>query len=349
MISDFGLRIEERRKARHTRRLGSFGRITIPEAAGSPYIAISIMVWSLPYLPRKGYLEVAMAKDGNKVFIVYFSPAGSTRRVARVMEKRFKELGTEPSFFDLAKNSELPQLISEQIRGDSCLIVGSPVYVSHAAPPIMQFIAGLSPVASASAVPFVTWGGASSGIALFEMARELQKKGFKILGAAKVMAVHCLMWQLEDPLGQDHPNSEDERMVEELIDEINRKMQSHSSRGIDLSDLAYQKEEIHGEMEKMSLEIAKSHMPVREVDEELCNQCEICGEVCPTAAVAFVPYPAFGETCIYCFSCMRSCPEKAIKANLSEIWRLIRDRAEFFKESPKTKIFLASHSPEQEA
>jgi ferredoxin/flavodoxin len=283
-----------------------------------------------------------MARDGYKVFIVYFSPAGSTRHVARVMEKRFKELGIEPSLFDLAENSELSQVIPEQIQGDSCLIVGSPVYVSHAAPPIMQFIARLTPVAAASAVPFVTWGGASSGIALFEMARELHKTGFNILGAAKVMAVHSLMWQLEDPLGEGHPDSEDDRMVQKLIDEINRKMQSDSSKGIDLSDLAYQKEEIHAEMEKMSLEVAKAHMPMREVDEELCNQCEICAEVCPRAAVAFVPYPTFGETCIYCFNCMRNCPEGAINADLSEIWQRIRERAEFFDERPYTKIFLAS-------
>lgn len=290
-----------------------------------------------------------MAKDGNKVFIVYFSSSGSTRHVARVMEKRFKELHIEPSLFDLAENSELPQVISEQIRPDSCLIVGSPVYVSHAAPPIMQFIARLTPVTSGSAVPFITWGGASSGIALFEMGRELQKKGFKILGAAKVMAVHCLMWQLENPLGKGHPNPKDERMVEELIDEISRQMQSDHSEGIDLSDLAYQKEEIHAEMEKMSLELAKAHMPVREVDEELCNQCEICAEVCPTASVAFVPYPVFGESCIFCFSCMRNCPEGAVKADLSEIWQLIRERAEFFKERPYTKIFTASHAAKQEA
>ena len=54
------------------------------------------------YLPLKGYLEVAMEKDGNKVFIVYFSPSGSTRHVVGLMEKRFKQLGIKPSMFDLA-------------------------------------------------------------------------------------------------------------------------------------------------------------------------------------------------------------------------------------------------------
>ena len=315
----------------------------------SYYIDIPIMVWSAHLSTIKGEVEVTMARDGSKVFIVHFSPAGSTRHVAGVMEKRFKELGIEPSLFDLANNSELSHVISEQIRDDSCLIVGSPVYVSRAAPPIMQFLAELTPVTTASAVPYVTWGGASSGIALFEMARELLKKGFKVLGAAKVMAVHCLMWQLENPLGAGRPNSEDERIVQKLVDELDRRMQSHRSRGIDLSDLAYQKEEIHAEMEKMSLEIAKAHMPVREVDHELCNQCEICEEVCPTASVVLEPYPVFGKSCIYCFSCMRNCPEGAIKANLSEIWQRIRDRAECFVERPYTEIFISSPLPEQEA
>ena len=57
-----------------------------------------------------------MAKDGSKVFIVYFSPAGSTRHVARLMEKRFRELGVEPLLFDLAEGSGLSQVISEQGR-----------------------------------------------------------------------------------------------------------------------------------------------------------------------------------------------------------------------------------------
>jgi hypothetical protein len=46
---------------------------------------------------------------------------------------------------------------------------------------------------------------------------------------------------------------------------------------------------------------------------------------------------------------MRNCPEGAIKADLSEIWKRIRERAEFFVERPYTKIFLASRLPDQEA
>ena len=129
-----------------------------------------------------------MTANGKTVFIVYFSAAGSTRHVAEVMEKRFKELGLESSLYDVADNRDLCQTISRQIQrlgNDCCLVVGSPVYVSHAAPPIMQCISSLASVDVSYAVPFVTWGGASSGISLFEMAKELSRKGFKILGAAQ--------------------------------------------------------------------------------------------------------------------------------------------------------------------
>ncbi len=93
-------------------------------------------------------------------------------------------------------------------------------------------------------------------------------------------------------------------------------------------------------MEKTSLEVAKAHMPMRAVDEEQCNQCEICAEVCPVDAVTFSPNVVFGERCIYCFNCMRNCPEGAIRADLGEVWQRIEDRAAFFLERPYTKIYV---------
>ena len=52
-----------------------------------------------------------MAKNNKKVFIVYFSPAGSTGHVAKVMETSFNDLGTEVSVFDLEKKKDLSALI----------------------------------------------------------------------------------------------------------------------------------------------------------------------------------------------------------------------------------------------
>lgn len=279
----------------------------------------------------------------KKVFIVYFSPAGSTSHVAGVIEKQFQALGIDIWVLDLGECRNGAKEISrhiEESKGNSCLFIGSPVYVSHAVPPVMECIAGLTENTGAFAVPFVTWGGACSGISLYEMGKELLNKGFTVLGAAKILAVHSLMWQLENPLGNGHPDSNDDRMVKNLVNCIHHKLHSDTPRGIKLADLAYQSKENHLEMEKVSLEAAKADMPRREIDAELCNQCQICAEVCPMDTVAFTPYPEFGHDCVFCFSCMKQCPEQAIKVDFSEIWQRIKDRAAFFSEHPHSQIFL---------
>ncbi len=279
----------------------------------------------------------------KKVFIVYFSPAGSTRHVADVIEKRFMVLGVEVFSFDLAQcNNDAAITISLQMKtseGKNCLFIGSPVYVSHAVPLVMKCIAGLKEIDGAFAVPFVTWGGACSGISLYEMGKELLNKKFTLLGAAKILAVHSLMWQLEKPLGKGHPDADDDQMIEKLVNHIYKKLNEDRPKEIKLSDLAYQSKENHAEMEKISLQTAKVHMPERTVDTELCNQCQVCSEVCPADAVTFSPYPEFGDGCVFCFNCMKQCPEKAINTDLSKIWQRIKDRAAFFSEHPYTQVF----------
>jgi ferredoxin/flavodoxin len=279
----------------------------------------------------------------KKVFIVYFSPAGSTRHVAEVIEKQFLALGADVSSFDLAEgNSDVASAILQRMevsKSKSCLFIGSPVYASHAVPPVMECIAGLKENTGVFAVPFITWGGACSGISLYEMGKELINKKFTLLGAAKILAVHSLMWKLEDPLGKGHPDAGDDQMIEEFVDHINEKLHEANPEGINLSDLAYQTKENHEEMEKISLQTAKVYLPKRRIDTELCNHCRVCSEVCPKDAVIFTPYPEFGDACVLCFNCMKKCPEQAITADLSGIWQRIRDRAAFFSERPYSQIF----------
>ncbi|MGD9231292.1 MAG: EFR1 family ferrodoxin [Desulfobacterales bacterium] len=281
--------------------------------------------------------------EKKKVWVVYFSPAGSTRHVAGVIEKQFQALGSEVWVSDLGECRDGATEISRQIeesKGSNCLFIGSPVYVSHAVPPVMECIASLTENTGRFAVPFVTWGGACSGISLYEMGKELKNKGFTLLGAAKILAVHSLMWPLENPLGHGHPDSNDDRMVKELVNRIHDKLYSDSPKGIELSVLAYQTQENHKEMEKVSLEAAKADMPRRDIDTELCNQCQICAEVCPMDAVTLTPFPEFGHDCVFCFSCVKQCPERAITVDFSEIWQRIKDRAVFFSEHPHSQIFL---------
>ena len=146
-------------------------------------------------------------------FIIYCSPAGSTKHVAQVIGTTLDTLGHHPVMLDLC-NTEDAAAVKTQISKSSqdiLLFIGSPVYAFHAVPPVMEFIEQLPDTCKGYSVPFVTWGAVTSGIALHEMGKLLSEKGFPVIGAAKIVAAHSLMWQFAHPLGEGRPDADDDQ------------------------------------------------------------------------------------------------------------------------------------------
>lgn len=278
--------------------------------------------------------------EKKNALIVYASPGGSTRHVARAIEDRLKELGGDVAVLDLGRGEDA-SAVHERLSsaaGDPLLFVGSPVYAGHAVPPIMDFLTKIPENSGVAAFPFVTWGGVSSGVALWEMGKALTAKGYHLAGAAKVLAVHTLMWQEDEPLGEGHPDPEEDEMMRNLAEAVYAKTVGEDD--IPLDALDYQPPPVKEEMLKSSLKKSEEKLPNRKVDEDLCTECGICADVCPTDAIAFTPFPEFGPSCILCFNCVRECPEEAIKADMSPVGPRFKARAEQLDERPLTKGFL---------
>ncbi len=279
----------------------------------------------------------------DKAFIFYCSPAGTTRHVAEVIKKTVADYKQPVSICELGRDAKKAAEIIAEVTDSKqriCLFIGSPVYSSHALPLIMDLIAKLPLKADAYAVPFVTWGAATSGIALAEMGEALQQRGYKLAGAARIVAVHSLMWEVENPAGKGHPDSEDDALIRELVTGIENNLLKSAPPQLPQSVLNYQSEAVTAEMKQQNLELARKFLPPREVNRELCTQCGICADSCPVAALTLEPYPTYAENCILCFNCMRCCPENAIEADLSPAHEMVRIRYEKYKESPLSKIFL---------
>lgn len=276
-------------------------------------------------------------------YIVYCSPGGSTRHAANVIAERLVQLGNSADMFDIGQKSELTEVnrLILDAKQAFCLWVGSPVYVDHAVPPIEYFISNLPTQRNSHAVPFVTWGAVSSGTALHEMGKNLVDKGFLLLGAAKVLAVHSSMWQAIHPLGEGHPDSGDDSILRSLVEEIISKLSSASAPSLlALDQLNYQPTEVQHEAKEKSIAVAKSLYPSLKPDEDKCTQCAECAEKCPADAITLDPYPQVGDDCFLCLRCVRECPEKAIPWDTSLMEERIRSLAALSKESRTTKIFV---------
>lgn len=284
-----------------------------------------------------------MEKKPIDAIVVYCSPAGSTRRVAQVIETVLKEHGVPCTAADLGSGMgrEAASRAAQGMTESTCLFIGSPVYASHAVPPVTEFIRSLPEGTRAMAVPFVTWGAASSGLALHDMGAALSGKGLRLVGAAKVVALHSMMWRARNPMGEGRPNEEDDRKVRQLMEAVLERMRAGAAAAtLSLAELDYQPAAFREEMAAAGLEKARAHMPRRLVHEERCTRCGVCVEVCPTGAVEMAPFPTFSDRCIFCFNCVRECPEEAIGVDLSRTESMIRARAERFDERPGTRIFL---------
>ncbi len=277
----------------------------------------------------------------TQYFIVFFSAAGSTKHVAHVIEQELIKCRAEAQILDLSKEhdwSHVLDLISSA-HGNMCLFIGSPVYKDQAAIPVMNFIEALPEVNGGFTTPFVTWGGASSGIALWQMASRLTHKGFVLAGAAKVLAVHSIMWRSDNPVGRGHPDADDDMAVKDLVQGVDDRV-THRRDTLPLDALDYQPEQRAVELKEGLTKIRP--VTPKSVDETKCNQCQECMEQCPVDAITFAPYPQFGSACIECLNCVRICPDHAIepKITLAQMEEFIRNRAETMKERPYTKVFI---------
>ena len=277
----------------------------------------------------------------TEIFIVYISPAGSTRLVAETIGERFRRRHIEPRMLDLGAVHDHSDMLNRLAKAGkrSCLFIGSPVYRDVAVPPVVRFIQALPESRDTVAVPFVTWGHACSGVALWQMGTGLQKKGFKIAGAAKVVAQHSLMWHTKEPAGKGHPDRSDLEKVQLLVTTLDERLESGNLSALAVDTLDYQPPERAREMKQR---ISAPWMIVpKKVDADKCTQCGTCAQECPVAAIHLDPYPQFGDSCFDCFNCIRLCPEDAIepKRSLPQIEEHIRKRVRTIDERPLTQIY----------
>ncbi len=284
-----------------------------------------------------------MTEQAYKTFIFFCSPAGTTRHTAEVIAKTLQSKQPKAVICEIGRNeTHLTQVLQNLANTEKQVVVfiGSPVYSSHALPPIMNLIDRLPQKDNGYAVPFATWGGATSGLALEEMGTKLTARRYKVIAAAKILAVHSLMWQLENPVAVGHPDPTDDSLIKDLVNAVEKNMTRPEPELLPSAKLEYQPREMAAEMRKLNLQMAKTILPQRTVNQEKCTQCGECEVNCPVAALTLTPWPVFADSCICCFNCVRLCPENAIEANLTPIYDRIYERAEAAREGDLTQTYL---------
>ncbi|MFO7831332.1 MAG: 4Fe-4S binding protein [Desulfuromonadaceae bacterium] len=278
-------------------------------------------------------------------YIAWFSAAGTTRQVADMIDEMLRQYGIEAHKLELspAGGTDISRL-GAKVKSDACVWLGSPVYVDHAVPQMLDFIQALpqgDPCGSAVAVPFVTWGAVCSGVALPEMAQALERRGWKSIAAAKVVAQHSSMWSSSAPLAQEHPDAGDSAYIKTLVARVLEKLDACTPEALAPEVLDYLPTARSHEAWGKSLTQAKVMLGEHQPEHELCDGCGTCVELCPVGALSWGEgYPVVGEGCIRCHQCTRYCPQQAFPFDAPMMEERLQQMAGASPEVAETQIYL---------
>jgi flavodoxin/Pyruvate/2-oxoacid:ferredoxin oxidoreductase delta subunit len=272
--------------------------------------------------------------------IVYFSQTGNTEQVAYAIYDRLQAAGfnTTPLLFEDV--ADFP----EAIEGVDILGVGFPTFFGYMPRFFEKFLKGLKKVKGTSAFAFTTYGGATAGDGLYDAARVLASKGYRVLGGLKVEGSDNYPQGVALEINKGRPNVDDLEAAGRFADLV---LEAHrAGKALDPGKLASptpffvrnRGKPKDALLKKMRKEIEGTIV----FNKEQCLFCETCKKSCPTRSIATgEKFPEFSWKCIdglRCYQCVRVCPGKALSVEYPgplEDYRKFRAAA---ADSPEEKL-----------
>ncbi len=259
--------------------------------------------------------------------IVCFSPTGTVRRVTKSIVKGIDFSDTE--FVDITLPDGRKHFL--KMRENELLIVGVPVYVgripSIAAEWLNSISADKTPV-----VCVVVYGNRDYDDALIELKKITVERGCIPVACGAFIGEHSFS-SGETPASVGRPDHSDIRFAESFGVEIAEKLKKFVS--IDTID----------EIKVPGLYPYRNDNKTWVIDfievSDECNQCGLCAELCPVAAIDSANSSAINiNKCILCCACIKSCTEKARRMKPG----LVKDAAvrvsEKFCERKEPEIYI---------
>lgn len=248
-----------------------------------------------------------------KAAIFYFSESGNTEEVAIAIYERLEKAGFEVEPVRYQDLEDLP----EATDGVDLLGVGFPTFFGYPPKFITDTLKGFRKVHGTDAFVFTTYGGTTAGDSLYEAARVLAKKGYRILGGLKIEGSDDYPQGRELGINKGRPDENDLDAAREFVDLIleARKEGRHLSPDLLASNTPFFAEN-RGKPRRAV--ISRLRRPVEGkivFDPNQCIFCVTCIQSCPTKSIKRgTRTPEFDWKCIdgvRCYQCVRVCPGKA--------------------------------------
>lgn len=202
---------------------------------------------------------------------------------------------------------------------EDLLILGTPVYAGRIPNKILPDVDRSFEGNGTLAVAVSVFGNRNYDDGLMELALLLENHGFCVAAAAAAAARHAF----SDDIGAGRPDKQDEeelrvfaRRAAEKIKEFSGVEKIVSGNKAACGVLALQITG-HNPVGPYYTPLRADGQPAKFLkakpvtDENLCNRCGTCAQVCPMGSISREDPSVVNGICIKCQACIRSCPAQA--------------------------------------
>lgn len=254
----------------------------------------------------------------KKIWAASFSPTGGTEHIVSLLAEEMGKclkLPVHKISFTLPDERKKSCTFTEE----DLLILGTPVYAGRIPNKILPDVDRSFEGNGTLAVAVSVFGNRNYDDGLMELALLLENHGFCVAAAAAAAARHAF----SDDIGAGRPDKQDEeelrvfaRRAAEKIKEFSgvEKIVSGNKSSCGVSALQITG---HNPVGPYYTPLRADGQPAKFLkakpvtDENLCNRCGTCAQVCPMGSISREDPSVVNGICIKCQACIRACPTQA--------------------------------------